>query len=310
MTCRSSHRFLQRHLALVLAVLGLTPGLPTVALAQSPTEMMQEFQERRDDGVSRLAAGYAAQLEPIKQRVMTQGSLASANALDAAIRALQSRSGVAAEKAEPVEVPEGLPAEVMNLLKEHAMRERAALAALAQQYRGQLEQSKAQFLRQGNLEAANAAAAAAEKLAALTTSPIQGGSVATAPEPITIEAYIDGNTSLHVGKNGLHWVTRGNVAKPGLHEGSDFPTYINKKRWIPQWQSTGSRGTDVSGAYALATAAPNLKIENIKVSKERYGRHEEGRTPVKAFVKDDQFVVEIADPESGARWYSFRLVPD
>lgn len=297
------------HLPLVLTVLGLILGLPAVASAQSPSEMMQEFQERRDDGVSRLAAGYAAQMEPIKQRVMAQGSLTGANALDAVIRALQSRSGEAAEKAERVEVPEGLPAEVMNLLKEHATREQAALAALAQQYRGQLEQSKAQFLRQGNLEAANAAAAAAEKLAALTASPIQGGSTTTVQEPITIEAYIDGNTSLHVGKNGLHWVTRGNVAKPGLHEGSNFPTYINKKRWVPQWQTAGSRGTDASGAYALATAAPNLKIENIKVSKERFGRHEEGRTPVKAFVKDDQFVVEIADPEYGARWYSFRLVP-
>lgn len=289
--------------------MGLMLGMPTVAPAQSPAELLREFQERRDDGVSRLAAGYAAQMEPIKQRVMAQGSLAGANALDAVIRTLQSRSGAAAEKVEPVEVPEGLPAEGVNLLKEHATRERAALAALAQQYRGQLEQSKAQFLRQGNLEAANAAAAAAEKLAALTASPAGASTAATAQEPITIEAYIDGNTSLHVGKNGLHWVTRGNVAKPGLHEGSTFPTYVNKKRWVPQWQTAGSRGTDASAAYALATAAPHLKIENIKVSKERFGRHEEGRTPVKAFVKDDQFVVEIADPEYGARWYSFRLVP-
>lgn len=282
-------------------------GMPTAAPAQSPAELLQEFQERRDDGVSRLAAGYAAQMQPIKQRVMAQGSLTGANALDAVIRALQSRSGAAAEKAEPVEVPEGLPAEGVNLLKEHATRERAALATLAQQYRGQLEQSKAQFLRQGNLEAANAAAAAAEKLVVLTSPPADAS--ATAQEPITIEAYIDGNTSLHVGKNGLHWVTRGNVAKPGLHEGSNFPTYVNKKRWVPQWQTAGSRGTDASAAYDLATAAPDLKIENIKVSKERFGRHEEGRTPVKAFVKDDQFVVEIADPEYGARWYSFRLVP-
>lgn len=282
-------------------------GIPTAAPAQSPAELLQEFQERRDDGVSRLAAGYAAQMQPIKQRVMAQGSLTGANALDAVIRALQSRSGAAAEKAEPVEVPEGLPAEGVNLLKEHATRERAALATLAQQYRGQLEQSKAQFLRQGNLEAANAAAAAAEKLVVLTSPPADAS--ATAQEPITIEAYIDGNTSLHVGKNGLHWVTRGNVAKPGLHEGSNFPTYVNKKRWVPQWQTAGSRGTDASAAYDLATAAPDLKIENIKVSKERFGRHEEGRTPVKAFVKDDQFVVEIADPEYGARWYSFRLVP-
>lgn len=284
-------------------------GMPTVAPAQSPVEILREFHERRDDGVSRLAAGYAAQMEPIKQRVMAQGSLAGANALDAVIRTLQSRSGAAAEKAEPVEVPEGLPAEGVNLLREHAARERAALATLAQQYRGQLEQSKAQFLRQGNLEAANAAAAAAEKLAALTASPAGASTATTAQEPITIEAYIDGNTSLHVGKNGLHWVTRGNVAKPGLHEGSNFPTYVNKKRWVPQWQTAGSRGTDASAAYVLATAAPHLKIENIKVSKERFGRHEEGRTPVKAFVKDDQFVVEIADPEYGARWYSFRLVP-
>ncbi len=309
MTPCSPHPSLLRHWLLVLAVLGLMPGLPTVAQAQSPTEMLQEFQGRRDDGVSRLATGYAAQLEPIKQRVMAQGSLAGANAVDAVIRALQARSGEAAEKAERVEMPEELPVEVVNLLKEHASREQAALTALARQYLGQLEQSKAQFLRQGNLEAANAAAAAAEKLAALTVSPVDASTAATAQEPITVEAYIDGNTSLHVGKNGLHWVTRGNVAKPGLHEGSNFPTYINKKRWVPQWQTAGSRGTDVSAAYALATAAPNLKIENIKVSKERFGRHEEGRTPVKAFVKDDQFIVEIADPEYGARWYSFRLVP-
>lgn len=284
-------------------------GIPTAAPAQSPAELLQEFQERRDDGVSRLAAGYAAQMQPIKQRVMAQGSLTGANALDAVIRALQSRSGAAAEKAESVEMPEGLPAEGVNLLKEHATRERAALATLAQQYRGQLEQSKAQFLRQGNLEAANAAAAAAEKLVVLTSPPADASATAKAQEPITIEAYIDGNTSLHVGKSGLHWVTRGNVAKPGLHEGSNFPTYVNKKRWVPQWQTAGSRGTDASAAYDLATAAPDLKIENIKVSKERFGRHEEGRTPVKAFVKDDQFVVEIADPEYGARWYSFRLVP-
>ena len=94
-------------------------GIPTAAPAQSPAELLQEFQERRDDGVSRLAAGYAAQMQPIKQRVMAQGSLTGANALDAVIRALQSRSGAAAEKAEPVEVPEGLPAEGVNLLKEH-----------------------------------------------------------------------------------------------------------------------------------------------------------------------------------------------
>jgi hypothetical protein len=54
---------------------------------------------------------------------------------------------------------------------------------------------------------------------------------------IHVKAYIDGISSLIFKDNTVQW-SHLEWEKPGLHDGNNFPTYINDIEWIPQWPQT------------------------------------------------------------------------
>jgi hypothetical protein len=140
----------------------------------------------------------------------------------------------------------------------------------------------------------------------LAPRPISSRDEPETEETITVEALIDGNTELHVTTEGIYWMVPGGDAKPGLHNNGDEPTYLNGRRWKPEWRVPGERGPDTSEDYPIKTASPKLTVETLNVSRERSGKNE-NRTPVATTVKDDHFVIKISDPEGGSRWYKLRI---
>ncbi|HYF38010.1 MAG TPA: hypothetical protein VD994_22095 [Prosthecobacter sp.] len=278
-------------LLLLLASLhGQTPAPPTA------DDLMAEFVAQHDEGVKRLDIACIQQLQAEKQLATQAGNLHGANAIDDVLRQVQDGT------LNPTALPKTLPSPVAVLVRDHAARKATAVATLAKNYLARFNALKAQPAIAGDPDAL---AEVDRCLLEISTfiKPIPGVVV----DEITIEAYIDGNTTLHITRDGLHWQTDGNVAKPGLHNKSFYPTYINGNAWIPQWKAQATRGTDTSDTYPITTAAPQLKLEHIATSRDRSAPHEPGRAlPKEAFTKNE-FTVLIADPESGARWQKFRL---
>ena len=140
----------------------------------------------------------------------------------------------------------------------------------------------------------------------LTPSKAGTNGKAEVADSFTVEALIDGNTELHITKDGIYWMVPGGEAKPGLHEGSKEATYVNGSRWKPLWRVKGDRGPDTSDIFPIKSTSPKLVAETVLVSEKRFGKNET-RTPVASSIKEDHFVVTIRDPEGGSRWYKIRI---
>src|SRR5882724_2462196 len=68
---------------------------------------------------------------------------------------------------------------------------------------------------------------------------------------VTILAYVDGPSDLHVTRQGMYWFN-GINAKPGRHEGHNDPTYVNGTPWFPKWgKPQEDRGVDKSAIYPI-----------------------------------------------------------
>jgi hypothetical protein len=126
---------------------------------------------------------------------------------------------------------------------------------------------------------------------------------------LVITALIDGIVELHVTPAGFYWVN-GDYAKPGMHEPNNFPTFVNGKPWFPTWGKPNERrGTDKCELFAFASSSLDLEMELIAVGKTADCTGIEPRSPIQLRRDADELVVTIPDPEWGARWYSFALVP-
>lgn len=296
LTLLASHRLLGQQ----LPAQAPRQGLPAVLAFE-----LAEYDAKRADGLKRLAQAAKAQLEVVRQDQMKAGNLEGTNATLKAISLLPVTS---VEKADP---PEGAPADAVMVFKDHTRKTFAGITGLNTQFIPRLEKVKVELLKSGDLAGANAADAMVKQMRSEVEllqppkEPASGGK-AEALTSFTVEALIDGNTELHVTKDGIQWVVPSGEAKPGLHDGSKEGTYVNGARWKPKWKNEGESGPDTSDVYPLKTTAPKLISETILVSKERFGKHEE-RTPVATSVKDGDFVVTIRDPEGGSRWYKLRI---
>ena len=71
-----------------------------------------------------------------------------------------------------------------------------------------------------------------------TSTPTPPGMV----DMLSFKAYIDGSDLVHIQGNRV-WYTHLKYTKPGLHDGNNFPTYINGAEWIPSWSN------DLSSIY-------------------------------------------------------------
>jgi hypothetical protein len=129
----------------------------------------------------------------------------------------------------------------------------------------------------------------------------------TNPKEITVVAYIDGPSTLHLSLKGLYW-TNGVNAKPGRHEAENYPTYIDTKPWMPKWGKDGDdRGSDTSDVYPLALSSVDYELEVAGISDKKNSSKVDRRTMPSSERKDREFLVHIPDPEVGAKWYKLRL---
>lgn len=127
------------------------------------------------------------------------------------------------------------------------------------------------------------------------------------PKEITVEAYIDGPSTLHLSLAGLYWTNGGN-AKPGRHDAKNHPTYIDGKSWIPKWGKDGDdRGADKSDTYPLQLTTTEYELEVVGISDRKGRSTKDRRTEPSPVRQDGEFRIDIPDPEVGAKWYKLRL---
>lgn len=122
---------------------------------------------------------------------------------------------------------------------------------------------------------------------------------------VTIEAYVDGGSSLRFNKSEFYW-HNGSAAKPGRHDAHSEATYVNGKEWMPKWRKNNQdRGEDTSDLYPWAHDSLDFSFELLAVTTERGQTGIEQRTPVEVRREGGEFAIHIPDPEPGARWYKF-----
>lgn len=294
--------FLPVFLILVTAAISQQAGKE--ALPAALAFEMAEYETKRTEGLNRLKELAKAQLQVVLKDQMSEGKLEEANAINKVVAALPITTQ---ENATP---PARLPSMAAVVLKDHTSKVFAGISGLNNQFIPRLDKVKVELLKSGDLDGANAADVKIRELreeaAKLVPPKLAPGARQETVENFTVEAQIDGNTELHVTKEGIYWTVPGGEAKPGLHDGANEPTYVNGARWKPKWRAQGTRGPDTSEVYPVKTTSPKLMAETMLVSSERFGKNE-NRTPIATSVKEDHFVVTIRDPEGGSRWYKIRI---
>jgi hypothetical protein len=276
---------------------------------ESYEEVLKEYETKRAEGVRGLVDAAKERLEAIKKDRMQAADLDAVNALVAVM-------GVVDKSPQTPGKLDALPADAKAVVEELAQRVNMGIARLNQLYVTRLDAVKTAQLKSGNLEAANLASTQITKLneEIKTLAPAAAPDQATAAGPtrkfeeVLVDALIDGNSELHVTKEGLRWVHKGRFAKPGRwEEGKKHSTYINGNAWEPTWQLADNRAADVSDVFPLPTPAPKLLVELISTSPKRAGKNEnKGNLAVQ--VKENHVVVGIPDPAGGGRWYRIRIV--
>lgn len=128
-------------------------------------------------------------------------------------------------------------------------------------------------------------------------------------EGITIQAYVDGPSELHVKTGGVYWTNHDN-AKVGRLDGADEPTFINGKVWTLRWgHPKNDRGDDKTGIYGLTLPGLEFDFKLLSVGKKKEDMGIESRSAIELRRQGDEFIVRIPDREPGARWYKFVVTP-
>ncbi len=282
--------------------------------AETLAELNTEYTAKRTSGLQRLNDAAKVQLEVVKQGQMSAGSLAGANATNAAIADLPT---IAANPAKaPNTTAESLPPEAGRILTDHSSKVCAGVVGLNKLYIPRYEALKTVLLQQGDLNAANAADGKAKEMnqensvltPMMTAKDNSSGKDASADKPFTIEGYVDGNTELHITKEGFYWAVIGGEAKVGMNDDNHEPCYVNGSRWKPKWRTLGTRGPDMCDLYPFPIRSLDLTAEVVSTTNARYGKAQI-RAPISSGLKGDHFVVNVPDPEGGAAWYKIRLKP-
>ncbi len=129
------------------------------------------------------------------------------------------------------------------------------------------------------------------------------GAAAAQQQPIvlTVEAWVDGGSTLIVKRDGISWLN-GNFAKPGeLRE----PTFVNGKAWMPKWGiPTQGRGFDRSDVFPITLEAMDLNVE-LAGNMEKRGLDvvDPSRSPIAVKKHPNDIEIFIPDAQGGARWY-------
>jgi hypothetical protein len=280
--------------------------------AQTLADLTTEYKTKRTAGLTGLNDAFKKQLEVVKKVQMEAGNLAGANATNAAIAGLTTAPGKLT--AAPDASAAGLPPEAGRILADHSAKVCAGVIGLNKLYIPKYEALKVILLQSGDLDSANAAAAKVTQLneEITTLTPLAtakekpGGNAAPSDKPFTVEGYVDGNTELHITKDGFYWAVLGGQAKVGINGKNEEPCYVNGSRWKLKWRTQGDRGPDMCDVYPLPTPSLDLVAEVVSTTAGRYGKKTE-RAPISTSAKGDHFVILIPDPEGGSMWYKIRV---
>ena len=128
-------------------------------------------------------------------------------------------------------------------------------------------------------------------------------------DQLLIEALIDGDTKLHVTRNGLYW-ENGEWKKVGRGGDVAEPTWVNGEPWMPKWRSSDQDGGyDRSELPPVTLSGPldDYDFELVAVGPERDAWDIEKRSPVTTRRTTDEIILEFPDREPGGKWYRFEL---
>lgn len=128
---------------------------------------------------------------------------------------------------------------------------------------------------------------------------------------VVIDAWIEGDTELHVTPRGFYWTCREGGEEPGGWNGERPPTYVNGAPWWPKWDSPAGPGDEARSTHFMVKMPPLERIgfALLSVGPERGGDGIEERDPVTTRHEVSEFVVSIPDTQKGARWYRLRFCP-
>jgi|GEM_PF-3859956 len=180
------------------------------------------------------------------------------------------------------------------------------LAAALATARANYDKAHEFALRQGEVDRARIGADYDKAIAALEVKFTQAGDVESAKAArearrvlLTVDARVDGPSTLFVRKDGLYWVN-GNNGKPG-------PVYVDGRRWDPRWTKPDQgRGQDRSEVYRIPILpSTNLKINLVAVRDHLEDEGIDHRTPIDVKFLGSEIRILIPDPEAGTRWYKF-----
>ncbi len=140
------------------------------------------------------------------------------------------------------------------------------------------------------------------------TSSIPNGGLSAGVNSIIIEAFIDGDSELHLKEDGIYWVQAASPSKPGKWHGHHEPTFVDGKAWQPVWGKPNvETGKDRSEGFAIPLKGLGFKLKLLAVADQRGVEQIDQRTPVELSEESGEQIITIPDPETGAKWYTFKL---
>ena len=134
-------------------------------------------------------------------------------------------------------------------------------------------------------------------------------SICRSADQLLIEAWIDGDTKLHVARNGMYW-ENGEWTKVGRGGDADEPTWVNGEPWMPKWRNADKdRGADTTELFPVTVSGPldQYELDLVAVGPQRDAWDIEGRSSVTTRRTKDEIVIEVPDRKPGGRWYRFEL---
>ena len=303
-------------------------ALPAEAIAlqdQYDKDVREKVEAPSDASMQRLKESYRVTLDNAAKKTMSQGLLDATIVMqNEAKRFLESPT--VPEVDEPGTDPEIVKlrgfwrAESARIAKVRA----TALSPLQQAYVTSLRALEKELTRKVKIDDAVAVRAKIEAFTAALGAPPAPAAPVPAPaaplatpapalispaskqDELTIQAFIDGDSILHVQKDKIWWEA-GKASRPGRWSSPEKPTYVNGEEWMPTWPTAARGGGGKSSTHPVALSTLALDFKVLAISSDPAADVIEKRTPPTVRLQGDRLDVSIPDPESGAKWYKFAL---
>lgn len=128
------------------------------------------------------------------------------------------------------------------------------------------------------------------------------------PLDVVIEAWIDGKSSLYVGRDRLVWEHE-SAEKPGWKDAFGKFVLVDGQKWYPQWQANSAAvaGEDRSNPYYLPVGIALWDVEVLSITDAEGGAANPDRGTVSHEHQEVYLKITFDDPANGAGEYRVRL---